>query len=90
MDCSLPGSCVRGIFQARVLARLAISYYISMHNKTSINLFNKAGIIDSMDMSLSKLWETVKDREACDWKIAKLLNKSGENDSEKGQIEEVW
>ena len=43
-----------------------------------------------MDMSLSKLWEIVKDREACDWKIAKLLNKSGENDSEKGQIEEVW
>ena len=22
-------------------------------------------LIDSMDMSLSKLWETVKDREAC-------------------------
>ena len=26
------------------------------------------GIIDSMDMSLSKFWETVKDREA--WHVA--------------------
>ena len=28
------------------------------------------GIIDPMDMSLSKLWETVKDREA--WRVARL------------------
>ena len=26
MDCSLSGSCVHGIFQARVLARIAISF----------------------------------------------------------------
>ena len=45
MDCSLPGSSIHGIFQARVLEWCAIAF-------------------STMDMSLSKLWEMVKDREA--------------------------
>ena len=45
MDCSLPGSSVHGIFQARVLEWVAIAF-------------------SAMDMSFSKLWEIVKDREA--------------------------
>ena len=45
MDCSLPGSSVHGIFQARVLEWGAIAF-------------------STMDMSLSKLQEMVKDREA--------------------------
>ena len=32
------------------------------------------GIIDSMDMSLSKLWEMVKDREACDDAVSGTAN----------------
>ena len=31
MDCSLPGSSVLGIFQARVLERGAIAFYAKMH-----------------------------------------------------------
>ena len=45
MDCSLPGSSVHRIFQARVLEWGAIAF-------------------STMDMSLSKLQEIVKDREA--------------------------
>ena len=46
MNCSLPGSSVPGIFQARVLEWVAIAF-------------------SAIDLNLSKLWEIVKDREAC-------------------------
>ena len=50
MDCSLPGSSVHGIFQARVLEWGAIAF--------SVSSFSGA------QMSLSKLRELVMDREA--------------------------
>ena len=47
VDCSLPGSSIHGIFQARVLKWVAIAF----------------SIIDSMDINLSKLWEIVESEE---------------------------
>ena len=37
MDCSLPGSSVHGIFQARVLEWVAISFSINLPNQSTID-----------------------------------------------------
>ena len=41
MDCSLPGSSVHGIFQARILECVAIKCYIKYKNKHGISSFKR-------------------------------------------------
>ena len=42
-DCSLPGSSVRGIFQARVLEWVAIEWLIPVNKERSRNEVNTSG-----------------------------------------------
>ena len=43
MDCSLPGSSVHGIFQARVLEWVAIEWLIPVNKERSRNEVNTSG-----------------------------------------------
>ena len=72
MDCSLPGSSVHGIFQARVLEWGAIAFSPRSHTWLQIeckrrewqNIRWLGSITDSTDINLSKLWEIVEERGA--------------------------
>ena len=39
MDCSLPGSSIHGIFQARVLEWVAIAFSVQLYNRVIIEAF---------------------------------------------------
>ena len=43
MDCSLPGSSVYGIFQARILERVAISFKHTTHVRETAIPINRRG-----------------------------------------------
>ena len=53
MDCSLPGSSVHGIFQARILEWVAISYSrsLSSYSRTDINQNSRLNLMNSLVVS---------------------------------------
>jgi len=59
MDCSLPGSSVHGIFQARVLEWVAISF----SRGTSTLFRDQGGKIESLEISSSKYGTLVYEKD---------------------------
>ena len=58
MDCSLPGSSINGIFQARVLEWVVISFSMSNYTVEVENRYKELDIINSVP---EELWMGVHD-----------------------------
>ena len=52
MECSLPGSFVHGIFQARIPKWVAISFSNALKRKVKVKLLSHVPLCDPMDCSL--------------------------------------
>ena len=51
MDCSLPGSSIHGIFQARVVAWVAVALSLNMHAAAAVSLQLCPTLCDPIDGS---------------------------------------
>ena len=64
MDCSLPGFSVRGIFQAKVLVWVAISFWYDLNQipyDYTVKVTNRFKGLDLIDRVLEELWTKVCD-----------------------------